>query len=87
MTIKCSGGAVNWKNALHSYRPPPLHFAFGKGWAISGPRLQRFQWTVEAFRTNLQISIFLQITTVNVAVEDNLNRDLLLFPFEGAALR
>jgi len=41
-----------------------------QGWAISGLRatcglLQRFQWPAEAFRKNLQINNFLQLSAVS----------------------
>jgi len=56
-------------------------------WEISGPRgtcgpPQHFQWTAEAFRKNPQVRNFLQLMTVNVSVEANLNRNLLLFLLE-----
>jgi len=63
-----------------------------QGWAISDLRAtcgppQRFQLLSQAFRKNLQIGKLVELITINVSAEANLNRDLLLITLEGTALR
>jgi len=64
-----------------------MHNYVNQGWAINGPRAtcgspQSFQWPAEAFRNNHQVLNFLELVTVNVSVQANLNRDLILFLLE-----
>jgi len=64
-----------------------LRIALRQEWATSGPRAtnsrpQRFQWPAEAFTNNHQVRNNLQLIAVNVSVEANFNRNLLLFLLE-----
>jgi len=73
---------------LRGWRTLGWNIAIEQGWAISGSRAtcgppQRFQWPAEAFRNNHQVWNFLEFITVNVSVQANLNRDLILFYYSS----
>jgi len=63
------------RSGVGSQRPP------GHMWPVAW-----FSVACGSIQEKLQIWNFLQLITVNVSVEANLNRDVLLFPLEGTAL-